>query len=109
MFVTGQQTGQKLRHGSSNNLPPTKLRRQGRAQNVGLHATSDGYGDFGIATVIGADAVWAKLLEATEHPPCSNPPCTEVSCVEETGYGLKAAAQVVVCARDRYLISSVNL
>lgn len=71
---------------------PRQEDRQQHSEKYGAHQQDstlifDGSGgatksttssDAGPATLVGADAVWAKLLEARDHPPCSSPPCNEV-------------------------------
>lgn len=61
--------------------PTTSFRRRGQDQEQ--RRTQDlewgpveerGHGE----APVGADNVWAKLLEASEHRSCSSPPCSEV-------------------------------
>lgn len=109
VVVTGQATSQELRSGASerhprrarnrhrtlqefNGMVPAQGGRQGQqTEKYGLQQPNTTFErsetalnptpshDIGSAALVGAGAVWAKLLEAKQHPPCSSPPCKEVS------------------------------
>lgn len=75
--TNGQQTGNDE---DGVQQPKMTLEGSGGASN---RTTGKSYGnppyDSGSTNFIGAGAVWAKLLEAKQHPPCSSPPCKQVS------------------------------
>lgn len=78
----GRRRKEEEGHGSRQLKVDMEIPEEAPTEGYGYgYGDNDGGGssDTGPATLIGADAVLAKLLEAKDHPPCSSPPCKEVS------------------------------